>query len=97
MALGAYIGANGTAQKIKSLYIGVNGIARRVLKGYIGVNGVARMFYISAPLPDFLIDFNGYTRVEGDKETYVITGWKGTLNGEPSTELVIPDNENILL
>lgn len=97
MALGSYIGADSTAQKIKSIYVGVDGVARRVVKAYVGVGGVARLFYTSASLPDFLIDFNGYVSKEGDKETYVITGWKGTLNGEPSTEIVIPDNENILL
>ena len=29
--------------------------------------------------------------------SYTLTGWKGTLNGIPSTELVIPDNKNIIL
>ena len=97
MALGSYVGANGTAQKIQNIYIGVDGVARRVLKAYIGVDGIARLFYASTAWPEFLIDFDGYIQHDNEKEIYVITDWKGTLNGEPSTEIVIPDNENILL
>lgn len=26
---------------------------------------------------------------------YVLTGWKGTYNGEPSTEIIIPDTDQI--
>lgn len=36
-----------------------------------------------------LIDFE-YTA--NDDGTYTITGWKGTLNGEASTEMIIPNN-----
>lgn len=34
---------------------------------------------------------------EKDTETgnYVLTGWKGTLDGEPSTEMIIPDTDEI--
>lgn len=41
-----------------------------------------------------LIDFE-YTA--NSDNTYTITGWKGTLNGEPSTEMVVPDNGLIKL
>lgn len=41
-----------------------------------------------------LIDFDYTTNDDG---TYTITGWKETLNGEPSTEMVIPDNNLIIL
>lgn len=41
-----------------------------------------------------LIDFD---YVEEENGTYTITGWKQTLNGEPSTELIIPDNSLINL
>jgi hypothetical protein len=41
-----------------------------------------------------LVDFE-YTN-NGDG-TYTITDWKQTLNGEPSTELIIPDNSRIKL
>lgn len=39
-----------------------------------------------------LIDFE-YTK--NDDGTYTLTAWKGTLNGEPSTELVVPDSNLI--
>ena len=32
-----------------------------------------------------------------DDKTVKITGWKQTLNGEPSTEMIIPDNNLIVL
>lgn len=41
-----------------------------------------------------LIDFD---YVEEENGTYTLTGWKQTLNGEPSTELIIPDNSLINL
>lgn len=41
-----------------------------------------------------LIDFE---YVENDDGTYTITGWKGTLNGQPSTEMVIPNSPLIIL
>jgi hypothetical protein len=41
-----------------------------------------------------LIDFD-YT--DNEDGTYTITRWKGTLNGERSTEMIIPDNCNIIL
>lgn len=39
--MGAYIGENNKARKIKGAYIGVDGVARKIKKAYIGVNGVA--------------------------------------------------------
>lgn len=41
-----------------------------------------------------LIDFN-YTA--NDDGTYSITGWKGTYNGEPSTEMIFPNNSLIIV
>lgn len=43
---------------------------------------------------DALIDF-AYTA--NDDGTYTINGWNGTLNGEPSTELIIPNSSLIIL
>ena len=53
----------------------------------------ATLEIIRASIKDLLIDFD-YTTNDG---TYTIINWKGTLNGQPSTEMVIPDNENIIL
>lgn len=41
-----------------------------------------------------LIDFQ-YT--DNENGTYTITDWKGTLNGELSTKIIIPDNTHIIL
>lgn len=97
--MSSYVGINGTARKMVNMYVGVDGVARKIVKAYVGVDGIARLFWTSNrfPLPDFLIDFKGYTTKEDEKETYIITDWKGTLNGESSTKIVVPDNENIIL
>lgn len=44
--------------------------------------------------PSLLIDFY-YT--ENNNGTYTITDWKGTLNGQPSTEIVVPDSAQIIV
>lgn len=41
-----------------------------------------------------LIDFNYTDNSDG---TYTITGWKGTYNGETSTEIIIPNNGCIIV
>lgn len=46
------------------------------------------------PFYDSLIDFEYTKNSDG---TVTLTAWKGTLNGEPSTELVIPDSNRIIL
>ena len=44
------------------------------------------------PIEDVLTDFQ---YIKNDDGTYTLTAWKGTLNGEPSTELVVPDSNLI--
>ena len=58
-------------------------------------------YYITVPIAvnefnkEFtLIDFNF---IDNGNDTYTLTEWKGTLNGIPSTELVIPNNSKIIL
>ena len=58
-------------------------------------------YYITVPITvnefnkEFsLIDFNF---IDNGNDTYTLTEWKGTLNGIPSTELVIPNNKRIIL
>lgn len=41
-----------------------------------------------------LIDFEYTANADG---TYTITGWKQTLNGEPSTEMIVPNNSLIIV
>lgn len=43
---------------------------------------------------EILVDFEYTDNGDG---TYTLTGWKGTLNGEPSTEIIVPDYEFIVL
>ena len=46
------------------------------------------------PFYDSLIDFEYIKNSDG---TVTLTAWKGTLNGVPSTEIVIPDSDRIIL
>ena len=41
-----------------------------------------------------LIDFEYTDNQDG---TYTITAWKGTLNGKPSTEMIVPNNSQIII
>ena len=41
-----------------------------------------------------LVDFEYIDNGDG---TYTITGWKGTLNEQPSTEMVFPDDPSVIL
>ena len=56
----------------------------------VGVTHTVRHKGTSWSLVDFEYDDNG-------NGTYTLTAWNETLNGEPSTELVIPDDPNIIL
>ena len=42
MAKKAYIGVDGSAEKVKKGYVGVDSVARKIRKAYIGIGGVAR-------------------------------------------------------
>lgn len=45
-------------------------------------------------IEEVLIDF---TYADNGDDTYTITDWKGTYNGEPSTEIIIPEDKRIKL
>lgn len=61
----------------------------------ISIEEIEEMCGIGGPDPSIdLIDFE-YT--DNGNGTYTLTGWKGTLNGEPSTELVIPNFKEIII
>lgn len=38
-----------------------------------------------------------FTYTTNDDGTYTLTGWNGTLNGEPSTEIIVPDISMVML
>lgn len=46
------------------------------------------------PMEDALIDFEYTANADG---TYTITAWRGTLNGVPSTEMVVPNSSLIYI
>lgn len=59
-----------------------------------GVTYTASMNLNVTPMAGILVDFEYTDNGDG---TYTLTDWKGTLNGEASTEIVIPDHKNIQL
>lgn len=46
---------------------------------------------------DPAIVLTDFEYIDNGDGTYTITNWKETYNGEPSTEMIIPDNEHIIL
>lgn len=70
----------------------IQNTARRVKKAYVGdQNGIAQLFFDQ---PEYLKDFKYKANSNG---TYTLTDWKGTYNGEPSTEIIVPDYDTIIL
>lgn len=60
-----------------------------------GNNVISIIFNVNIiPMDEALIDFE-YT--VNDNGTYTITAWRGTLNGEPSTEMVVPNSSLIYI
>lgn len=57
--------------------------------------GITHTVTISLDLHDFsLIDFEYIITSDGK---YELTAWKGTYNGEPSTRIIVPDSELIIV
>lgn len=81
-------------ESASSVYVTVGGVHKKVSKVLETVNGVWVLKYLGDEFAALLVDFE-YTN--NDNGTATITGWKGTYNGEPSTELVIPDDPRIIL
>jgi hypothetical protein len=52
---------------------------------------------LALPLDTFYDSLIDFEYIKNDDGTATLTAWKGTLNGEPSTELVIPDSNRIIL
>ena len=44
-----------------------------------------------------LYDLTDYEYTANDDGTYTITSWNGTNNGEPSTEIIIPNDSNVCI
>ena len=66
-------------------------------EGYAWIGGntsaIKTTWKLTSKWADLLVDF--YHIDNGDTAT--ITGWKGTLNGVPSTELIVPDDSRIII
>lgn len=58
---------------------------------YAGVEKTIQLTVIDLDPATYLADFT-YTK---SGKYYILNGWNGTLNGEPSTELIIPNNKFI--
>lgn len=54
-----------------------------------------KTFTIAIPIS--YVDLTDFEYTANEDGTYTLTAWKQTLNGEPSTELVVPDNELIII
>ena len=45
----------------------------------------------------FIEYLNDFEYIDNGDGTYTITGWKGTVNGESSTEMIFPNDERVIL
>lgn len=59
-----------------------------------GISFIAEIPITTRTLEVALADFTYTTNDDG---TYTITGWKETLNGEPSTRMVVPNSELVIV
>ena len=57
--------------------------------------GYNKYLDLKLTISEFSLEDFEYT--DNGDGTYTLTGWKGTYNGKPSTEIVIPDSENVIL
>lgn len=86
-----------TKIKISPLVVSKEDKELKIIYLYKGVEFLTSTFPITVVdfNPDVkLVDFNYDDNGDG---TYTLTGWKKTLNGEASTEIIIPNNVNIKL
>ena len=85
-----------------------NGSIKEVISDYTYTidtdNGVVTIIYTERG-KEFTASYNAevlqysedFTYSVNDDGTYTITGWKGTCNGEPSTEMILPNHPSIIL
>lgn len=78
--------------RVKSCTAGSTKIFRLTIDDEGIISGEAEMSEDEI-VEDILKDFT-YMK-DTDTGNYVLTGWKGTYNGEPSTEVIIPDTDKI--
>lgn len=90
--------ADGSTSEIADYTYG-NVTGSEFVISYIDVSGAIVSTTINLTVTEFdptveLIDFEYDANDDG---TYTITGWKQTLNGEQSTEMILPNNSLIII
>ena len=89
---------NGESKIIDDYVVTINSYGDVVMVSYIenGITCTVNVDITVIPLnpSEYLVDFEYTDNTDG---TYTITGWKGTLNGVSSTEMIIPNNSKIIV
>lgn len=86
--------ADGSTKEITDYTYSING--NIVTITYIEENNTfTTTLEITIMTMEFILQ--DFTYTENADGTYTLTGWKETLNGQPSTEMIIPDNEKIIV
>lgn len=90
-----HVSVNDEVKRVKQIFIEIDGQKRKVVSAWINKNGDPSKIYTfdEKGLGSLLKDFK-YSIENGN---YVLTAWKGTYNGENSTKIIIPNDENIVL
>ena len=89
---------NGTYYEIIGGTTYVNGADYHIVSGNTYINGTIYPILFTVELdPALIAALIDFTYTDNEDGTVTITGWKGTLNGVTSTELVVPDDSRIIL
>lgn len=64
---------------------------------YVDLLGVAYTVEIPIITKSIKVALQDFTYITNDDGTYTITGWKETLNSEPSTRMVVPNSELVIV
>jgi hypothetical protein len=92
------IGVDGSEREITDYtydkYVTTGSVTHEIRCNIFGIKYTVVVPITTRTLEMALVDFD-YTI--NDDGTYTITGWKQTLNGEPSTELLVPNSPFIII
>lgn len=85
---------DGTTIEITDYTVSINDGVTTITYNQLGVLYTTSFTTEMVLAEQALIDFE---YIANDDGTYTLTGWKQTLNGAPSTEMVIPDYDVIIV
>lgn len=89
---------NGTNYELTGGTTRVNGTNYHIASGKTYINGTIYPILFTVQLdPALVAALIDFTYIDNEDGTVTLTGWKGTLNGVRSTELVVPDDSRIIL